>query len=156
MDDFFKFKEVILDANVLLPLLIGLYNKRELVKFNYKEEDFALLVEFIRNFDRKVVTPQVLAEISNLAENKLKGKFFDFIKNSIRTLMNLEEKYVNKNDILQKEKEVQDFGITDTSLIEAVNRDRLLLTADGPLFGYCSNNKIPVIHLDTIPSLLFK
>ena len=106
MDDFFKFKEVIIDANVLLPLLIGLYNKRELVKFDYKEEDFALLIEFLRNFDIKVVTPQVLAEISNLAENKLKGKFSDFIKNSIRTLMNLEEKYVNKNDILQKEKEV--------------------------------------------------
>jgi len=106
MDDFFKFKEVIIDANALLPLLIGLYNKRELVKFDYKEEDFALLVEFLRNFDIKVVTPQVLAEISNLAENKLKGKFSDFIKNSIRTLMNLEEKYVNKNDILQKEKEV--------------------------------------------------
>lgn len=106
MNDFFKFKEVIIDANVLLPLLIGLYNKRELVKFDYKEEDFARLVEFLRNFDIKVVTPQVLAEISNLAENKLKGKFSDFIKNSIRTLMNLEEKYVNKNDILQKEKEV--------------------------------------------------
>ena len=156
MDDFFKFKEIIIDANVLLPLLIGLYNKRELGKFNYREEDFALLVEFLRNFDRKVVTPQVLAEISNLAATKLKAKFPDFIKNSIRTLMTLKERYMNKNDILQKEKEVQDFGITDTSLIEAVNRDRLLLTADGTLFGYCSNNKIPVIHLDTLPSLLFK
>ena len=156
MNDFFKFKEVIIDTNVLLLLLMGLYNKRELAKLNYKEEELALLVEFLRNFDRKVVTPQVLAEISNLAENKLKGKFSDFIENSIRTLMHLEEKYVKKNDILQKEKEVKDFGITDTSLIEAVNRDRLLLTADGPLFGYCSSNRIPVIHLDTIPSLLFK
>ena len=155
MNDFFKFKEVIIDTNVLLLLLMGLYNKKELVKLNYKEE-LALLVEFLRNFDRKVVTPQVLAEISNLAENKLKGKFSDFIENSIRTLMHLEEKYVKKNDILQKEKGVKDFGITDTSLIEAANRDRLLLTADGPLFGYCSSNRIPVIQLDTIPSLLFK
>ena len=48
----------------------------------------------------------------------IKGKFSDFIGNSIRTLMHLEEKYVKKNDILQKEKEVKDFGITDTSLIE--------------------------------------
>ena len=70
MNDFFKFKEVIIDTNVLLLLLMGLYNKKELVKLNYKEE-LALLVEFLRNFDRKVVTPQVLAEISNLAENKL-------------------------------------------------------------------------------------
>ena len=71
MNDFFKFKEVIIDTNVLLLLLMGLYNKKELVKLNYKEEELALLVEFLRNFDRKVVTPQVLAEISNLAENKL-------------------------------------------------------------------------------------
>ena len=90
MNDFFKFKDVIIDTNVLLLLLMGLYNKRELAKLNYKEE-LALLVEFLRNFDRKVVTPQVLAEISNLAENKLKGKFSDFIGNSIRTLMHLEE-----------------------------------------------------------------
>jgi len=44
MNDFFKFKEVIIDANVLLLLLMGLYNKRELAKLNYKEEELALLV----------------------------------------------------------------------------------------------------------------
>ena len=60
----------------------------------------------------------MISSSSNLAENKLKGKFSDFIENSIRTLMHLEEKYVKKDDILQKE--VKDFGITDTSLIEAV------------------------------------
>lgn len=156
MNELFKFKEIIIDTNVLLPFLIGLYSTKELRKLGFKEEDFMLLVKFIRKFNRKLVTPQILAELSNLAKQKLKGNFSDFIHNSIKTLMNLDEQYVNKRDILQKIKEVQDFGLTDTSLIKAANKDRLLLTADGPLYGYCINQKIPVVHLDTIPSLLLR
>jgi len=42
----------------------------------------------------------MISSSSNLAENKLKGKFSDFIRNSIRTLMHQEEKYVKKDDMI--------------------------------------------------------
>jgi hypothetical protein len=36
-----------------------------------------------------------------------------------------------------------------------VDRDKLLLTDDAPLFWYCSGKDMPVMHLDGIKSLIW-
>ncbi|HDN64694.1 MAG TPA: hypothetical protein ENF23_00085 [Methanosarcinales archaeon] len=147
---FFKFKEIILDTGPLLLYLIGFYNEKELRRFNYSEDEFTPLCMFLRNFKKIFVTPQVLAEVSNLAKNRLKEeKFSEFIKFSISILARLGEEHVDKNEILKRE-ELPMFGITDVSLVRMAERNRLLLTDDGPLFWYCNGKNMPIIHLDRI------
>jgi len=115
-----------------------------------------LLVDFLKSREI-VVTPQVLAEVSNLANNRLKeANISNFLTNSINILMNAHEDYIEKDKILKRANEVAKFGITDTSLIEASSSDssRLLLTSDEKLFYYCSGNDIPAIHLNSLKNLI--
>jgi len=126
------------------------------VKFRISidKKDFILLVEFLKNFKKIFVTPQVLAEASNLAKKRLKEERFPgFINSSIAPLLGLGEEYIAKNEIL-KRTELSKFGITDTSLIGVTERNKLLLTDDGPLFWYCNGKNVPVIHLERIKSLI--
>ncbi len=150
----FRFKEIVIDTGPLLLYLIGFYSIRDLRRFNYDKKDFILLVAFLKKFKKILVTPQVLAEASNLAKSRLKEeKFSGFINSSIAPLSGLGEEYIEKNEIL-KRTELPKFGITDTSLIGITERKKLLLTDDGPLFWYCNGKDVPVIHLGRLRFLL--
>ena len=150
MKKYSSFKEIVIDTGPLLLCLIGFYSINDLKWFNYDKKDFILLVEYLKNFKKIFITPQVLAEASNLAKSRLKKeKFSAFINSSIDPLLGLGEEYIEKNEIL-KRTELPKFGITDTSLISVIDRDKLLLTDDGPLFYYCDGKNVPVIHLEMI------
>ncbi len=150
----FGFKEIVIDTGPLLLYLIGFYDVSDLRRFNYEKKDFILLVEFLKNFKKIFVTPQVLAEASNLAKSRLKEERFSrFINSSIALLLCLGEEYIEKNEIL-KRTELSKFGMTDTSLIGVTERNKLLLTDDGPLFWYCNGKNVPAIHLERIKFLI--
>lgn len=143
-------KEVIMDTEPLLLLLIGLYDKNELRKFKrvkkYGIEDFNLLCKFLIN-RRIVITPEVLAEISNFAKQLKEDKFSEFLMSNIENLRRIKEIYIGKDDILNA-KEVFKFGFTDTSLILlAKETNGEVLTNDYPLFSKCKNNGIKTVFL---------
>jgi rRNA-processing protein FCF1 len=154
--DLLRDKFLLLDTGPILLYLVGFYNTKYLSKINYNSQDHALLVDFLKSREI-VITPQVLAEVSNLANNRLKeANFSNFLTNSINILMNAHEDYIEKDKILKRANEVAKFGITDTSLIEASSSDssRLLLTSDEKLFYYCTGNDIPAIHLNSLKNLI--
>ena len=154
--DLLRYKFLLLDTGPLLLYLVGSYNTKYLSIINYNSQDHALLVDFLK-YREIVFTPQVLAEVSNLANKRLKEtNFSNFVLNSINILMNAREDYIEKDKILKRTNEVPKFGITDTSLIEASARDssRLLLTSDEKLFYYCSGKDIPAIHLNFMKNLV--
>ena len=149
-----RFREVVIDTGPLLFYLVGTYDRNHLRRFGYDWPDYILLLNYLGSFRRVLVTPQVLAEASNLARRRLKDEHYTaFISRSISCLSGLGEEYIPKDDIL-KMPELPRFGITDSSLIEMMRRDKLLLTDDAPLFWYCSGKEMPVVHLDGIRSLL--
>lgn len=148
-----RFREIAIDTGPLLLYLVGSYDKGYLPKFSYNEPEYVLLLKFLGSFRKVFVTPQVLAEASNLAKRRLKEEHYSaFISYSIVILSGLWEEYIAKDEIL-KMSELPRFGITDTSLIGMVARDKLLLTDDAPLFWYCTGKDMPVIHLDGIKSI---
>ncbi len=148
-----RFREVTIDTGPLLLYLVGSYDKGYLPKFSYNELEYALLLRFLGSFRKVFVTPQVLAEASNLAKRRLKEEYYSgFISYSIVLLSSLWEEYIAKDEIL-KMSELPRFGITDSSLIGMIARDKLLLTDDAPLFWYCTGKDMPVIHLDGIKTL---
>jgi hypothetical protein len=150
-----RFREIVIDTGPLLLYLVGSYDKRYLSRFSYDEYEFLLLIRYLSSFKKVYVTPQVLAEASNLARRRLKEEQYSiFIRRSIVLLVGLWEEYVAKDEIL-KRSELPRFGITDASLLSTVDRDKLLLTDDAPLFWYCSGKDMPVMHLDGIKSLIW-
>lgn len=66
-----KKKPIITDTNPLLLLLIGSYDKNTIKGFKrlakYDSVDFDLLLDFVAK-SKVMVTPQVLAEVSNFAK----------------------------------------------------------------------------------------
>jgi hypothetical protein len=45
--------------------------------------------------------------------------------------------------------------LISSRLPSTVDRDKLLLTDDAPLFWYCTGKDMPVMHLDGIKSLIW-
>ncbi|MFH1774537.1 MAG: hypothetical protein ABH874_06225, partial [Methanobacteriota archaeon] len=98
-------KNIVMDTAPLLLLLIGLYDTNQIGKFKrvskFNETDFEFLSRFVLR-SRITITPEVLAEVSNFAQ-ELKGeRFADFITANMETLKKLGEVYIKKEDILGK------------------------------------------------------
>ena len=145
---------IVIDTGPLLLYLVGFIRIKELKQFNYNERDFILLNIYLKNIKNICVTPQVLAEISNLAKRRLGSKTFSsFIISCCRSLEVIGEEYIHKDEIINSHS-ISILGITDTSLILASKRGNLILTDDGPFFYYCIQNNIPAISLDTLRTLM--
>ena len=135
-------KPIITDTSPLLLLLIGSYDKSAIRGFKrlskYDSDDFDLLFQFVAT-RRIIITPQILAEVSNLAK-ELKNNpttFSEIIEKNKTLLEKVCEKYIPKNDILGSQ-ELARFGFTDASIIVAAKEnDALVLTDDYPLLGIC-------------------
>jgi rRNA-processing protein FCF1 len=134
---------------------MGLYDKNVIQNFKrlskYDSIDYDLLLQFV--YKRKIiVTPQVLSEVSNFAEELKSNKFYEFIEGNRTTLEKIDEKYIPKTDILASQ-EVVKFGFTDTSIILAAKEaNALVLTHDHRLCGKCKKIGLDTMHMDEIRS----
>src|SRR3970282_1626544 len=151
-------KPIITDTSPLLLLLIGSYDKNTIKNFKrlskYDSDDYDLLFQLVAT--RKVmVTPQVLAEVSNFAK-ELKNNpdtFSEIIKINKSLLEKIYEKYIHKDNILASQ-ELFKFGFTDASIIVAAKEnDALRLTDDFPLWGICKRNGLNVKHMSEIQGI---
>lgn len=151
-------KGIILDTKPLIFFLAGNYDfdsigKTPLTK-EYTKEDFELLMSFVSKFKKIIVTPQILAEMSNIINKEIsETDFANFIEKIIKILFDCDEIYIQKNDILKRD-ELKKVGITDTSILLSCERDDLLvLTKDLPFALICSSRGLPVIHFDLLRGL---
>lgn len=151
-------KPIITDTSPLLLLLIGSYDKNTIKTFKrlskYDSDDYELLIQLIAA--RKVmVTPQVLAEVSNFAR-ELKNKpdtFSEIITKNKSLLEKIYEKYIPKDNILVSQ-ELFKFGFTDASIIVAAKEnDALVLTDDYPLFCKCKSMGLNATHMEEIHAI---
>ena len=90
-----------------------------------------IITRFLSKFRKIIVTPHVLAEVSNLINTRVhKSDFADFIEKIIEILSDFKEVYVQKDEIISRE-ELKKVGITDTGILLACERDNnLILTKD--------------------------
>ncbi len=146
-----KGQVIVIDTSPLLLLLMELYDKNATDNFKrlseYDSDDYDLLYQFVAK--RKIiVTPQVLSEVSNFAD-QLKNRFSEFIEENRPNLEKIDEKYITKAEILTSP-EVVKFGFTDTSIILAAKENNaLVLTDDFPLCNICKRNGLDAKHMKT-------
>lgn len=134
----FRNRELLLDTNLLIVLLIGRTNKTFLEKIKttkaYTIEDYDLLKKLINNF-QIVTTPHILAEASNLCE-----KIEKFYKEKIFQVFS--EIILNVIEIPQPSKDVvstpifMKFGMTDSVIIKLSHDGLIVLTDDFDLHNY--------------------
>ena len=154
IDSYFN-KGIIVDTGPLILLLAGNYNvdvigKTKLTK-GYDVEDYEILFKFISKFGAIIVTPQTLAEVSNIINTKEPSNNFEnFLRKTINILSDSKEVYVKK-DIILSSNEVFKLGITDSSILLCSERyDKVILTKDLKLSLLCRSKGIPVVHFDEL------
>ena len=98
-----------------------------------------------------IITPYVIAELSNLANTKLKPYFENFINECTSFLKNFEEQQIKKYMVLNK-KQAQWLGFTDSSIIisSEIRHGLLVLTEDGGLITECGKLNMDVLNLSSL------
>jgi len=153
---------LLVDTNVLILFLIGQYNTEFIQKIGrlsgYSADDFEILkkVFFIFSSRKLIITPQVIAELSNLTITKGMregGKciiaylktVIDFLKSSLEEHQKIDCLYDAQIEILGR------YGFTDMTMFELAKKEKLpIITDDLNLHIYASSNGVPVINFQHV------
>jgi hypothetical protein len=149
-------KGLIIDTNLLLLLVVGLYDRNFINKFKrvsaYNIEDFETLRKFTSKFKIIIITPHILAELSNLSfniEGKRLKKYFYFFSN---ILYPYKEVYLHKNILLNLELAGK-IGITDCGIIETAKRHKCLaITDDLNVYLHMCYLNLPAVNFNHLKS----
>ncbi|MEX0660846.1 MAG: hypothetical protein WEA58_12330 [Balneolaceae bacterium] len=145
---------VVIDTNLLLLLIIGIVNKKLVTTnsrlSNYIQEDFELLEKFLKNYQMVLVTPTILAEVSNLA-NSLEGKYEKKFYSILQKFTDSGSKEVFKKiTTYNSTKSFHNFGVTDSNIAEVAKSGALVLTDDLPLAQYLQSKSLSVLNFNNI------
>jgi hypothetical protein len=130
-------KAIVLDANLIVLLIVGLSNKKYLGKHKaitntFLKGDFEVLEDAIQGSNGLIVTPHTLAEASNFLRqiaNPIKSEVGRTYQAYIKKL---QEVYVT-SVAASSRPEFFRHGLADMSSLEALKSDSILLSTDGPL-----------------------
>src|SRR5437870_2322946 len=119
-------KGLLLDANLLTLLCIGMFN-RQLIKKNkrtsiFTENDFDFLADIVGRFKVLVTTPNILTEVDNLT-NRLGYEYLESFKG---ILTELDERYIQSKFAAKNELFLR-LGLSDCALICAANDGYLVI-----------------------------
>lgn len=155
---------LIVDTNVLLLFLVGIYNQnylkdcpmiRDMGK-DYGAEHFKLVEEIIKRFLYKVViTPHILSEVNMLSHTRIKPKelhLHNYLSSLIRELEKWKEHTIGMKMLLE-DGAIMEFGFTDISLVKIAEENKenkwTILTDDLPLYANFIS-KIPIIYFGSV------
>jgi len=146
---------IIVDTEPLLVLIVGNFDPSELIHIgdeNYNEKDSKILFSFLSKFNRLIITPYVIAELSNLANKRLTkaGNFKRFVLECQSVFKNYTESRIKKDKILNR-KEAQWLGFPDVSiLISSENENLPILIKEAPLLRECAKLGIKTIDFGSL------
>jgi hypothetical protein len=152
-------KHLFVDTNVLLPLVIGSYDRTLIPRFKrttmYTVEDYDLALRFVGLFDQLVTTPSVLTEVSNLAAqlgSSMRAQCFEVFS---RIVQRLEERHTPSATIVESPAFLR-FGLTDATALRIAHRDVIVLTDDLRLASHMEQESLPVLNFTHLraPNLL--
>ena len=151
---------VLIDTNLLLLYFVGFYDKGLIERWSRTADrfvavDFDTLSILLEGFERLVVTPYILTEVSNLLGNlsdPAKTECYGLLARTIRSAM--DEKHTPGVDLIDSPA-FGLFGITDASILDVATGSFLVLTDDLPLYAYLQGNGVEVLNFNEIRALAY-
>ena len=147
---------MIVDTNVLLLLLVGLYDPLEIRNCaktqRYSQDDFKLLKKILERFDCQIVlTPQILVEVYRHARDVFsREKLGKFLLGIVKKFKDCSEQHVGFNVLMENEDVLIRFGFTDISIIEAAKQlDAVVITDELDMYVNFYT-VVPVIKFDVV------
>lgn len=153
---------VLVDTNLLLVYFVGLYdtvsgytliNSFKHTKGKYTTKDFEILSALLERFSKQIITPHILAEVSNMLgqlKEPAKETCFGLLKEIVPSL---EERVVSAQELCDHEAFVS-LGVADTSIIKVASEPCLILTDDFRLSGYLDKTGVDTLNFRHVRLLL--
>ena len=142
---------VVLDANLLVLLAVGTASRRYIGSHKrlraYTVADFDLLVAFLSNMRRIVVTPNTVTEASNLMRQTAEPARTGIGSVFHRLLSGADEIYIESKRAAEHVAFYR-LGIADTALLNVMAPGRILLTADLDLYLEVTRNGHDAINFN--------
>ena len=143
---------VLIDTNLLLLLIVGLYDKKLIsvhkrTNNNFVPEDFDLLVESIDGYNILWVTSHCLAEVSNLIMQTNEKKAKELMAYFSNFIAKAKESHIPK-EIIFKNGISTRLGVSDTGLIIKSKRVTCVFTVDFDLYKEISNRGYKVVNFN--------
>ncbi|MGE3782841.1 MAG: hypothetical protein AB7H71_08875 [Alphaproteobacteria bacterium] len=128
---------VVLDSNLLLLLVVGIADRTYIKKHKrlqaYNEGDFDLLRQLIAPMSTIVVTPNILTEASNFAQQIAEPARARIATAFAALLDGLDEQYVSSTQAAAQP-EFSRLWLTDSGILNRMTNEHVLLTADLSLY----------------------
>lgn len=147
----YRSKGVFVDANMLLLLYAGAALD-DVSRFKrtsiFQQPDYELLVKFLDQFNKIVVSPNVLTEASNLTNGLHQESmrlYFEAMKNSL--VKQIDEEYVQSLAV-SHEKGFYKFGLSDIGILSIAAGKYLILTDDFKFATYAQNSGVDVVNFN--------
>lgn len=148
-------KGLLVDSNLLLLYFVGAYDPARISTFKgtsakgFREEDFNLLIRLVGCFEKIVTTLNILTEVSNLSNQLRRDKKQTYYADFARQVEFLTEHYTESREI-SRLPHFAELGLTDSGIMDLAKGSFLVLTDDGPLFGYLQNTGIDAINFNHV------
>jgi hypothetical protein len=147
----YKNRGLLVDTSLLLLYLVGSLEPGLIRDFKrtagYSDGDFEHISLFIKSFEKKVITPHIVTQVSDFIDNRIElHQFLAAYISGAKETFKLSAELI-KSDVFVK------FGLADTGILAAAQGRYLILTDDGPLFGLLASLKIDAVNLDQIRAI---
>lgn len=152
----YRGKSILLDANLLLLLLIGAFQRERISTFKrtaqFSVDEFEVLRSLVSQFRTIITTPHLLTEVSNLANSLpeyVKEAWAAHFAAQIGTLL---EVFYPASEIIA-ESAFNAFGLSDAA-IQKASKGTLVLTDDFRLSGYLRSLGFATLNFREVTSSL--
>ena len=144
-------KGILVDTSLLLLYIVGSIEPAMIRGISrvssYSEDDFLRISKFISAFDKRITTPHLLTQVTDLLgnRNELNVAISGYIASTV-------EHFTISADLC-KTASFPAFGLADAAVVSEVSGRYLILTDDGPLYGYLVNSGIDAVNLNQIQTI---
>lgn len=148
----YKRKGILVDSNLLLLYIVGSIDPTMIarigrVKSSYSAEDFLRVSKFINAFDERITTPHLLTQVTDLLGNRSE------LNLAVGAYIATASEIFDKSAALGITLPFDLFGLADAAVVAAAQDRYLVLTDDGPLYGYLINSGISAVNLEQIRTI---
>ncbi|MEZ4723764.1 MAG: hypothetical protein R2863_03810 [Candidatus Kapaibacterium sp.] len=143
---------IVIDTNSLIVFIIGIINNAKHLNHprtsDFDIVDFKMLLNKIGNPKNLIVISNVWTEVDNLLNESFQKNDLRYYK-TLKYLINLStEPYIKIADIIQ-ERTFEKIGVTDSLLLNAAIKAKVLVTFDDDLERIANHLGIEVYNLRT-------
>lgn len=155
---------LIVDTKILILLFVGIYSpdfikECKLTSDKYTQDDFELLKKIISFFQKVIITPHVVAEISNLSIRDVKGneKLLAYFGGVIKFFKSAstEERHLELGRLVNIDIHlITQFGFTDMAMFELSRSKgtKMPILTDDLRLAVFAGTRIPIIKFEYIRS----